>query len=56
MDNSLRNISVHPSALREGETGKMLEAEHLTSALTPWEISLCKSLRASNDFKESLKC
>lgn len=34
----------------------MLEAEHLTSALITWEISLCKSLRAETDFKESFKC
>lgn len=34
----------------------MLEAEHLTSAVTAWEISLCKSLRAQTDFKESFQC
>lgn len=56
MDCNLRNISVYPSVLRKGKTGKMFEAEHLTSALTTWEISLCESLRAQIDFKESFKC
>lgn len=56
MNCNLRNISVYPSLLRKGESGKILEVEHLTSALTTWEICLCKILRALTDFKESFKC
>lgn len=56
MDSNLNNILVHPHVLRKGETVKMLEAKHLTSAMAAWEICLCQRPRVQNYFKNSFHC